>query len=53
VRAFCVRCARWKRRQGFHANTRTHNGLSCWCRECKREYDRERYGVLKRLGRVA
>ncbi|WP_195970928.1 GIY-YIG nuclease family protein [Clostridium thermobutyricum] len=45
----CTRCNREKSREEFNRSNERKSGLKSWCKECSREYDRNRYNQGKSL----
>jgi hypothetical protein len=44
----CGRCKKKKDESEFYKNSCIEDGLSCWCKKCRREYRRKYYGWTKR-----
>ncbi len=44
----CGRCKKRKDESEFYENSCQEDGLSCWCKKCRREYRRKYYGWTKR-----
>lgn len=43
----CSRCGEWKSVSLFHKNTKSKDGLTCWCKGCVREYGRTYHVVYR------
>ena len=44
----CGRCKKSKDEAKFYKNLSRKDGLNCWCKKCRREYNRNYYGRSKR-----
>ena len=43
---YCSKCEEVKATSDFHRRAGAKDGLACWCRQCKRKHNADRYLVL-------
>ncbi len=44
----CGRCKKTKDEAEFYKNSSRKDGLNCWCKKCRRDYNHNYYGRSKR-----
>ncbi len=47
----CTKCSKLKPQYEFHEDRKSEDGLQRWCKECRRQYDREYYDRHKKTTR--